>query len=469
MIGEPQRRARPARSAPSEDDSSRATPPATRLSTDGEWWWNGAEWVPARTPDGIWNWDGSRWLCVLDGPVADTPVAQVLEDLADQRFSRAGELLAARPAEWPVPPDLEPAIASAGTAIARIAAIDRALESLDLQGGGQRLSAVFDRLAGVEDERERLMTERSALQEALRPELLRIGRAAPVPSFREADGFLVPAARLADLAQDVASATAGVVAAEAEYERRIAAARASVTAATEARDRAVSAAESEVAVAVAAHRRAVEESRARLAQARMPGPGALLASFGPVRLHQGTLVAGGAAGLTSGARAEVLTAQDILDRYPDTADRIFLLASSGAQDLHLAGCEDPQRPFLLVEAGAVTEVVECSGVEAEANRFAGHVVAACAAAEEALRTRRATLEEAGEQVRRVEADRSGIKSAEAALEAVRNDPSLNAAIAAAEAGYDSEQSRDGEVKAAAAELDALIATVRTAPPDLNGA
>lgn len=30
-------------------------------SADGQWWWDGAQWVPAWTPDGQWWFDGSRW------------------------------------------------------------------------------------------------------------------------------------------------------------------------------------------------------------------------------------------------------------------------------------------------------------------------------------------------------------------------------------------------------------------------
>lgn len=32
-----------------------------QLSTDGNWWWNGKNWLPAKSADGQWQWDGSKW------------------------------------------------------------------------------------------------------------------------------------------------------------------------------------------------------------------------------------------------------------------------------------------------------------------------------------------------------------------------------------------------------------------------
>jgi hypothetical protein len=31
-------------------------------SADGDWFWNGTAWIPARSPDRAWWWDGSRWV-----------------------------------------------------------------------------------------------------------------------------------------------------------------------------------------------------------------------------------------------------------------------------------------------------------------------------------------------------------------------------------------------------------------------
>jgi hypothetical protein len=31
-------------------------------SPDGDWYWNGTAWIPARSPDRAWWWDGARWV-----------------------------------------------------------------------------------------------------------------------------------------------------------------------------------------------------------------------------------------------------------------------------------------------------------------------------------------------------------------------------------------------------------------------
>ena len=36
--------------------------PRTGFSTDGFWWWDGAEWRPALSADRLWRWDGRTWV-----------------------------------------------------------------------------------------------------------------------------------------------------------------------------------------------------------------------------------------------------------------------------------------------------------------------------------------------------------------------------------------------------------------------
>jgi hypothetical protein len=33
-----------------------------RFSDDGQWWWDGQSWLPARSPDRQWHWDGNVWV-----------------------------------------------------------------------------------------------------------------------------------------------------------------------------------------------------------------------------------------------------------------------------------------------------------------------------------------------------------------------------------------------------------------------
>ena len=37
-----------------------ANPPG-RISPDGLWWWDGAQWRSAISPDGRWRWNGQAW------------------------------------------------------------------------------------------------------------------------------------------------------------------------------------------------------------------------------------------------------------------------------------------------------------------------------------------------------------------------------------------------------------------------
>ena len=42
---------------------SEETPSRTgQLSPDGNWWWDGAQWVSTISPDGRWRWNGATWV-----------------------------------------------------------------------------------------------------------------------------------------------------------------------------------------------------------------------------------------------------------------------------------------------------------------------------------------------------------------------------------------------------------------------
>lgn len=54
-----------------------AMPPAPNnaFSSDGQWWWNGYQWLPAYTSDRKWRFDGSQWRSANSRP---TPPRWVL-------------------------------------------------------------------------------------------------------------------------------------------------------------------------------------------------------------------------------------------------------------------------------------------------------------------------------------------------------------------------------------------------------
>jgi hypothetical protein len=55
-----------------------------QLSDNGQWWWDGTRWVPARlSPDRRWHWDGSRWHQVQPTAVASGGVATLTTEATD--------------------------------------------------------------------------------------------------------------------------------------------------------------------------------------------------------------------------------------------------------------------------------------------------------------------------------------------------------------------------------------------------
>jgi hypothetical protein len=50
------------------------SPPQTRFSDDGFWWWDGAAWKPAVSPDRLWRWNGQAWIpAQAPAPAAAAP------------------------------------------------------------------------------------------------------------------------------------------------------------------------------------------------------------------------------------------------------------------------------------------------------------------------------------------------------------------------------------------------------------
>lgn len=47
--------------------------PATPLSEDGHWYWDGRKWQARLSKDGLWKWDGYGWSPVTPEGHVDTP------------------------------------------------------------------------------------------------------------------------------------------------------------------------------------------------------------------------------------------------------------------------------------------------------------------------------------------------------------------------------------------------------------
>src|SRR6266566_6325547 len=116
------------------------------LSGDGTWWWNGRRWVPATTEDGLWKWDGSRWKGTVDlEGKRPEDLATTLALLAEDRYAEAGQILAARSAEWGPEGQLKDLVERALDAEGRRGRID---DGLNIADGGRglrrRLGATAD-------------------------------------------------------------------------------------------------------------------------------------------------------------------------------------------------------------------------------------------------------------------------------------------------------------------------------------
>lgn len=454
------------RLAPAEPEpvpAQDAAAPGSRFSQDGEWWWNGSTWLAAVSPDGLWRWDGTRWLLQVPSGLEPEKLVEGLDELADTRYRRRGLLLAQRADDWPVPPPLTQVVAESTEILEQRAGTERRLQGIGAPGGQRR--GLLGR-GGSEDEHRRLRVELGNMDAHLNPRILRIGREAPEPTFREADEVLVTARHLEASARDVTAANEALLAAQAEWQARVAAATADLEHRIAERDARI--AEGEVAVreAEARRERRIADAWRHLAEVRMPGKGEHLASFGSVHLFAARIEMPNAAGPAAGARAVIGSAAELTEAEPRALEDLFLVGDSGAADLHWAETNGDAAPYLLVVTESGSALVACGENEAEARRFARQVTATAATAEAMRETRRQGLADAREAVRQAEQDHSEIEAATDHRIAIEQDPGLLQAIEKAREQLAAEREDTTEIDQAGAGLQEVLDRLGTAPDPL---
>ncbi len=459
----------PAELPETEPEPEPATPPAVRrdarLSPDGEWWWNGVNWLPAVSRDGLWRWDGSRWLLQVASGLEPERLVEGLEELALIRYRRRGLLLARHANDWLVPPDLTRAVAEATEILEQRSGTERRLRAREAGGSQQR------RMGGLlgrpsDEERQRLRNEIANMNHHLEPRLLQIGREAPVPTFREADEVFETAQHLAAAAREVTACHEAVLAAQAEWQARVASATADLEQRISERDARIAEAEVGLREAEARREHRIADAWRRLAEVRMPGKGEHLASFGPVHLFAARIEMPHAAGPAAGARAVIGSAAELTKAEPGALEDLFLVGDSGAADLHWAETNSDPTPYLLVITESGCALMPCGENEGEARRFARQVAAAAATADAMREARRARLTEAMETVRHSEQDRSEIEAAQSRRAATEQDPELLQAIEKARDRLSFEREETAEIDQTGAVLQGVLDRLTTAPKPL---
>ena len=438
----------------------------TRLSPDGEWWWNGAYWLPAVSHDGLWRWDGSRWMLQVASGLEPERLVEGLEELANIRYRRRGLLLARHANEWLIPPELTRSVAEATEILEQRSGTERRLQALEAARSSQqrRMSGFLGRPS--DEERQRLRNETANMNRHLEPRLLQIGKEAPVPTFREADEVFETAQHLAASAREVTACHEAVLAAQAEWQARVASATADLEQRIAERDARIAEAEVGVREAEARREHRIADAWRRLAEVRMPGKGEHLASFGPVHLFAARIEMPNAAGPAAGARAVIGSAAELTKAEPGALEDLFLVGDSGAADLHWAETNGDATPYLLVITESGCALMPCGENEGEARRFARQVAAAAATADAMREARRARLAEATDTVRHSEQDLSEIQAAQANRASTEQDPELLQAIERARDRLSFEREETTEIDQTGAVLQGVLDRLTTAPKPL---
>lgn len=213
-------------------------------------------------------------------------------------------------------------------------------------------------------------------------------------------------------------------------------------AARRARARAVAPAEAAVRRERRRHDAAVRRATERVRALEDP-KGPVLASVGPVVLHERVLVTPGGTVPVGTARASVVTSGGIEVRRRPTLTRAALGAAAfgtvgalGSFAVRKRERIDSRRVHLSVEAGAASVVVELAGdAEAGARRFADVLERTAGAADATEAARRTELGIARGELAALRGDARALAAALVELDRVRADPELGRALAAAESAY----------------------------------
>jgi len=394
----------------------------SRVSRDGRWWWDGTRWVATTTPDGLWRWDGGRWQPTIElAGARPWDLTTSLTLLAEDRYARAALILVERAGEWGPEGEVRHLVEQAARLRRPLRRPARALAG---PGGAGDLPGLLRRLRGRTHDVQRLHEDRALLDTERRAVLVRLGRAAPSPTVKEADELLHVAQLLDGWVAALSRALAAVDEAERSRARAIGAAQ---RAAEEAEERRRS--------ALAAAQRALEEAEVRRAEARRaagerlhealaPASGVPLARVGPLRACPAAVETPAGRLPAASVRARVDTAAALWAERRDLLEDLLVLGTPDGDAFLGALAERPDDHFVLLEARSRVVLWPCPTAEEEPAR---------AFADAVRRHARRAARRAGERgaaIREAEAAASAVASmtdeawAREALERLEADPEL---------------------------------------------
>jgi hypothetical protein len=405
------------------EEPQAAGAPRHPLSGDGDWWWNGRRWVPAVSEDLLWRWDGAAWQPTIDlKSKRASDLAATLALMAEERYARAGRILLEQVGDWYPERALSELIERLRQVQHRLGWLQARLHPgrADL---GERLLGMFTAPADP----ERLEEERLALAAEERGLLVRLGRAAPSPSVKDADDTLLVARTLDERASGLTAALNGLDQAERAHAIAVAEAQGGLAAAEDRRRRALQQARHEIEVAAARHAAAVRAALDRLRSALRPAAGDQVATFGPLRLFSAALEAPGGRLPLAGAGAVVGAAGELWDARRELLADLALSGSPGIDAFLDALTERSGDTFLLIWGRSGAAIVEGAGDQEAAARFAALLCDRAAEAARAERARETGARKAEAELRAMAAERPEQNAAEA-LARLEADPELRRSV-----------------------------------------
>ena len=432
------------------------------MSPDGQFFWDGRQWVPTVTSDGRWRWNGGAWEPMTPiNPNDPAGLAQMLSAQADETYAQAGALLAARRTEWAADPNTQGLLAQADQAAGAVQSDSAQLAAMNQQN-------VINRALGGSD-RKRIEADLAGATAALRALIIQIGRLAPAVTFPDADGLLAAARNTEAQANAINAALAEQQQAESNYASRLAGAQQQLLQAEGGRASALATSAAVVQSAQTAYEQALTAARAHLGEARMPGAGEGVATCAGAALYGNHVQTADGRGLTAGCEVHAGTATQLLADHRDAAVEAMALSSAGAPAFHEAETQKSGAVFLLIRATGLTSIVAVPvGQEEAAAAFAAQASAAGKAGGSTAGDREAAVRAAQAELDRVTADRAAVDAAEAEHRRLEEDPALLGAVEAARAAVASAQADTAEVESARGRLAALVTAASAPPAPLGG-
>lgn len=433
--------------------------PETLLSRDANWWWTGSRWVAARAPDGLWRWDGVRWHPTIDlARQQPRDLAVSLTLLAEDRYARAGEILVERAREWSADAQRQKLIAQARRAKRRFWRV------IGVLAGWTDVKRWFHRFTRAGNAQQE---ERQPLRSDHRSALVRLGRAAPQPTVKEADDLIAVARSLDQRAGPLTAALADADKAEIGRAEAVTTAQVALMKAEEARRQAVQRAKMAVEETEDAWVQAVREAKGRLTATRSPGPGELQTQIGELQLYGTVLNTPGGRLPAAGAVAVLGTAAEL---WRDHRAQLAYLAVLGAPDAKasveaLAEVGDQRFLLLVGHTGAGLWACPASDVEA-AERFASAVNEWAPKAERAQQERESQAREIEVQLQALR-EELGSADARAELSRVEADRVLLDAIDEARLGVEQAGADTRELEEAWRRVSDVARQLATPPEPLE--